>query len=373
VTPIGGVSLSEANVTAGEMFTVTLTDATGLLSATGTGVSGSGTTALTITGSFSQVNAALATLADKEAAPGVDTLTLKATDSNGGTATPGAIAVTTNGPVISVPNAKFISVNHATAITGIRLSLVGTPGKGETLTATLKDANGLLSATGMGISGSGTTTLILTGTLGQVNADLSTLQDTNAVIGKDGIRVTVVDSLGETATPATASVTVNGAPVIAAPASASVALGKATSIAGVSLSEAGTTTKETFTVVLTDTNGKLSATGKGITGSGTTTLTITGKLSQVNADLATLKDTDTVAGADTITLNATDSLGGAAAPVAIAVNAAGAHPPGAPAFVAAMAGLGAGVGAASALSAPPPQATPPWRQLIATGGHSALA
>ena len=41
-------------------------------------------------------------------------------------------------------------------------------------------------------------------------------------------------------------------------------------------------------MTLTDTNGVLSATGAGgaITGSGTTSLTITGSLAQVNSDLA---------------------------------------------------------------------------------------
>ena len=41
-------------------------------------------------------------------------------------------------------------------------------------------------------------------------------------------------------------------------------------------------------------------------------LTITGSLAQVNTDLATLRDTDSTAGADTITVNATDSFGNSA-------------------------------------------------------------
>src|SRR5258705_266680 len=98
-------------------------------------------------------------------------------------------------------------------------------------------------------------------------------------------------------------------PVITAPATAVVGVGKPIGISGVSLSETGNTTGETFTVTLVDTNGLLSATGTGITGSGTTTLTITGTLTQVNADLATLTDTDSNLAADTITLTALDSFG----------------------------------------------------------------
>jgi hypothetical protein len=124
----------------------------------------------------------------------------------------------------------------------------------------------------------------------------------------------------------TESITVNGLPVITAPGTATVAQGQATAISGLSLSETGNTTTsgETFTETLTDTNGLLSATGAGVSGSGTTSLTITGSLTQVNSDLATLTDKDGTAGSDTITLNATDSFGNAATQKTIAVTVPGA-------------------------------------------------
>ena len=350
-TAISGVSLSESGNTSGETFTVTLSDASGLLTASGTGVSGSGTKALTISGSLAQVNADLATLAVQENAPANDAIILNASDSLGDSAAPGTIAVTTDGPVIGIPGPKVIGVGHAAGIAGIKLLLIGQAGKGETFTVNLKDANGLLSATGTGVSGSGANSLMITGTLAQVNADLATLQDANPVAGKDAIKLTASDSLGETATAQTLSVTVNGSPVIAAPTSATVTAGKATAIHGVKLSESGNTSgAETFTVTLSDTNGLLSATGKGITGNGTTTLTITGSLATVNKDLAKLTDKEAAAGSDTITLNATDSFGNAATPASIAVTttaAAFVQPPSAPAaFVAAMAAhVGASAGA----------------------------
>ena len=341
-TAISGVSLSETGNTAGETFTVTLTDLAGLLTATGTGVSGSGTKSLTITGSLAQVNADLATLAVLEAAPFADTLTMNAIDSLGDSASTSTIAVTTNGPVITVPGTKIIGVGHATTISKVSLSLIGPSTKGETYTVILKDTNGLLSATGSGVTGSGTNTLTITGTLGVVNGDLATLQDTNAFVGKDTIKISASDSLGETATSQNVAVIVNGLPVVAAPTGVAVTAGKATAIPGVILSEAGTTTGETFTVTLTDTNGLLSAKGKGITGSGTTKLTISGSLSQVNTDLKSLTDTDSVVSSDTITITATDSLGNAGAPVSIAVTVGAlAQVPGGTsvaAFVAAMAG-----------------------------------
>ena len=63
---------------------------------------------------------------------------------------------------------------------------------------------------------------------------------------------------------------------------------------------------------MTDGTGVLTATGTGVSGSGTTSLTISGSLSQVNADLTTLSDTDSSAGSDTITLTASDSFGNVA-------------------------------------------------------------
>ena len=80
-------------------------------------------------------------------------------------------------------------------------------------------------------------------------------------------------------------------------------------------------------MTLSDGQGKLSATtsaeggGGSISGSGTTSLTITGTLSQVNADLATLSDTDPSSGSDTITLTAKDSFGNSAQQQTIAVTA----------------------------------------------------
>ena len=96
-----------------------------------------------------------------------------------------------------------------------------------------------------------------------------------------------------------------------------------------SLAESGSTSDETFTVTLSDGQGKLSATtsaeggGGSISGSGTTSLTITGTLSQVNADLATLSDTDPSSGSDTITLTAKDSFNNSAQQQTIAVTASG--------------------------------------------------
>src|SRR5208337_2683826 len=111
------------------------------------------------------------------------------------------------------------------------------------------------------------------------------LTDTDGTTPSDTITLNASDSFGNTAALQTIAVTVNGLPVITAPASATLGVGETGAISGVSLSESGDTSGETFTVTFADANGDLSATGIGVSGPETTSLTITGSLSQVNSDL----------------------------------------------------------------------------------------
>ena len=322
-TAIAGVSLAESGSSANETFTVTLSDSQGLLSASGAGVLGSGTTKLTISGSLDQVNAELATLSDTDPSSGSDTITLTAKDSFGNQAPTQTIAVTASGgPVLTVPGSQTVGLNHATAIAGVSLAESGSSAN-ETFTVTLSDSQGLLSASGAGVLGSGTTKLTISGSLDQVNAELATLSDTDPSSGSDTITLTAKDSFGNQAPTQTIAVTASGGPVLTVPGSQTVGLNHATAIAGVSLAESGSSANETFTVTLSDSQGLLSASGAGVLGSGTTKLTISGSLDQVNAELATLSDTDPSSGSDTITLTAKDSFGNQAPTQTIAVTASG--------------------------------------------------
>jgi hypothetical protein len=114
-------------------------------------------------------------------------------------------------------------------------------------------------------------------------------------------------------------------PTITVPGAQTIGVNKAASIYGVSLSESGNTAGETFTVTLSDTSGLLSASNSAgatvIVSNGNKTLTISGSLTQVNAALGTLTDSEATNASDSITLNATDSFGNAAPQQAIAVTA----------------------------------------------------
>ncbi len=334
---IGGLSLSETGNTAGERFSVTVSDVNGLLTASGAGVTltGSGTTSLTIGGQLAQVNAALATLKDSDATAPADTLTLAASDAYGNTASK-TVAVTVNAaPVVQAPASATVVLGQAVAIGGVAIAESGSTA-GEIFTVTVQDQRGLLAATGPGVSGSGTVAgLSITGTLAQVNAALATLTDSVSDGAPDKISVFATDSYGNHAHAGGIAVGVNGRPVLAAPAAATVAVGQATTIAGVSLAESGTTTGEIFTVTLSDTAGLLTANGAGVTltGAGTTSLTISGALPQVNAALATLADTAAGAASDNISVAASDSYGGVAAAASIPVTVSGVAAPAATASV----------------------------------------
>ena len=268
---ITGVSVTESGNTTGETFTATLSDITGVLSATATGggdtvsSSNSGHT-LTITGTLDQVNADLKTLTDTNGTAGTtDPITLKATDGFNNTTTQ-QIAVTVNGaPVLTTP-AQTIGITQADMITGVSVTESGNT-TGETFTATLSDITGVLSATATGggdtVSSSNSGhTLTITGTLDQVNADLKTLTDTNGTAGTtDPITLKATDGFNNTTTQQIA-VTVNGAPVLTTPAQ-TIGITQADMITGVSVTESGNTTGETFTATLSDITGVLSATATG--------------------------------------------------------------------------------------------------------------
>ena len=319
-----GFSVSDPNAQA-TGITVTLTDTIGQLAASATGggsVAGSGTTTLTVSGTVAQVNADLATLSYTASTAGTDNIVVNSVDSLGSSGLQANVQITVlpvTPPVISVPGTS-LAIKRGTngAIAGVSFVYADGAVAGELLTATLTDAAGGLSLNtaisggGGTMTGSGTHTLSVTGTLAQVNTDLTTLSYSSTTPGNDTISIAASGTHGGQANAASFIVQTNGMPIITAPASVNLVLGKATAVSGVSLGETPPINGETFTVDLNDTAGTLAATGSGVSGSGTSSIVISGSLSQVNADLTTLTDTPAGSAADTITITATDSYGSTA-------------------------------------------------------------
>ncbi len=239
------------------------------------------------------------------------------------------IAPASGTPSTSAPAAATIGVGQPGSVGTVTIAETPLSG-GETFTLNLHDTNGVLTANTGAIGGGGTitssnggTTLSINGTLSQVNADLTTLTDTDGITPSDTIVYTLSDSNGGVGTPVTTTVTVNSTPSISFTTSPfAISQGASSPLGGVSIAETGNTTTsgEMFTAIVSDGAGVLSANtgaaggGGSITPSnGGETLTIAGTLIQVNADLGTLSDTDASAAQDTLTVNASDSFGNSAA------------------------------------------------------------
>jgi hypothetical protein len=225
-------------------------------------------------------------------------------------------------PITSVPANALVTSGTAAAISNISVADPDAISVGETITVALSDSAGLLSANtnapggGGTISGSGTASLTISGSLIQVNADLSTVTDLENAAGTDTILVATNDGRGGSDSHQIA-VAINAPPVTTVPGAQSVPAGVASPIAGVSVADADAVSAgETITVVLSDTSGQLSANsgapggGGTIGGAGTTGLTISGTLDQVNADLSTLTYLANTGGTDAITLATGDGRGG---------------------------------------------------------------
>ena len=209
-TTVSGVSVSDPNLAAGDMVTVTVkegTDDSGLLSIAGggVGVAGNGTRKLVITGTEDEVNADLANLTyqggSTDGAASISaTLTVKTDDANGQSHANIAMTVEQAQPAITAPSTDTVTIGQSTPITGVSVTDTEVPSD-AIITMTLTDIHGLLYATQPGggtVSGSGTKDLVLTGTVAQVDAHLASLAYVGKADGTDVITASVSDGTNST-------------------------------------------------------------------------------------------------------------------------------------------------------------------------------
>ncbi len=252
------------------------------------------------------------------------------------TAAPFDITIETATPSITAPSSATVGLGQPWAVSGVSIAETAGNLSGETYTATLTDATGLLSATASGaasVTGNSSKDLVISGDLTDVNATLQSLTDTDSTNASDTIKINATDSFNNAATQQKIAVTVAGAPTITVPGAQTVGVNQPASIAPITVAESNAASGETFTVTVSDNNGFLSANTSAPNGGGSVTpsnggetLTIQGSLSQVNADLATLTDTDSKIdglNSDTITVTAKDSFGNSAPQQTIGVTANG--------------------------------------------------
>lgn len=306
-----------------DIFTVTINSAFGLLSDPVLGLDDmdSGVPSLTFSGSLAAVNDVLDAVYDFDATPGTDTISLHVTDGYGATDV-SSIAVTVNGlPTISAPGKLTIEAGQTTSIGGISISESGNT-EDETFDVAIyaSDAKGYVALGDDSLGGYEETS----GSLEQVNAALATLRTEFLQAGSDALDIRVT---GGNEVIAQIALTIESPPTITLPSEPAGELsgdiGETLAISGIGVTEAAAAAGETFTVLLTDAGGTLSATGPGVSGAAINALTVSGSLAQVNADLASLRVLDTTVGQNPITISVSDSLGNTAVST-LAVTANGA-------------------------------------------------
>ncbi len=322
--PITGISVNDDN---NNLASTKLTASSGFLKldfaggAHITAGSNNGST-ITIGGTQAQINAALASLTYRASVAGTYSITVLSTDSTGTPLTDSdAFNVTVNpavNPVNTVPGAQTVVSNAALAITDVSVN----DGDGNLATTKLTVVNGKVTVTlggGATISAgvNNSTTLTLSGTQTQINSALGTISytsnldyvgsDTLTVLSSDSSNTPLTDSdtIGITVT----SAVVTNAPVNTVPSSQTATTNISKAITGISVNDVD---GNLATTRLTATAGLL---GVSLAGGATisagannsSTLTLSGTQTQINAALATLTYIHTTAGSFTITVLSTDS------------------------------------------------------------------
>jgi len=105
--------------------------------------------------------------------------------------------LSTDAPQIAAPTSVTVQLGQANPISGLSLSLDSTVPDGGNVAVMLSDSTGLLQVNGsQGITGNDTTTLTLSGTLTEVNSELSSLSYIGRAGGTDDIQVSSYDGGG---------------------------------------------------------------------------------------------------------------------------------------------------------------------------------
>jgi hypothetical protein len=354
-----GLSVSDVDGNSGsETATLSVTGGILNVSSGGSGatVTNSGTSSVTISGTLAQINALLNTdgtssvdyVETNDNPPATETLTLAINDNGntGGGALSASDTATLNitpvndAPVATITPASYGATEQtALNLKGTGLAVSDVDGNSGSETATLSVIEGTLTVTagtsGAVVANSGTSSVTITGTLAQINALLST-DGTSTVSYVDNndnpaasttLTLAINDNgntgggvpLGNSDT-ATINITpVNDAPVATiTPAAYSTTENTTLSLKnnGLAVSDVdGNSGSETVTLSVTDGILNVSAGGSGatVTNSGTSSVTVSGTLAQINA----LLNTDATSSVDYVE---TDDNPAASATLTLAIN-----------------------------------------------------
>ncbi|PTS89276.1 hypothetical protein, partial [Caulobacter sp. HMWF009] len=325
---VSGLAIANSDaVTYGKQFTTTISNAQGLFSAVASGsgtVQGVGTTSLTLTGSLAELNAELASLtivSPTFVGAASNSLTILTSDQFGGTASQTFALPINQQPFLNFSSSapRIAQVGQPLLVDGLSISVPAGGGVPPVITVTLTDQAGLLSATPVGggtVSGAGSKTLILSGTLAEVNGGLASLTYTDPVTN-----LVILDEIKAMVGPGgdrgSMIILVNDPTKVVGPASLAAVAGQTASSLGFSL-QGSVVGHNNVTVTLTAASGLLSATaptgdtGSGVSGAGTRSVILRGDYFKVAAELASLTYTapGSGSGADSLSITIDDGRGG---------------------------------------------------------------
>ena len=231
---------------------------------------------------------------------------------------------------VTAPDTAADGVGQNNPLRGYRIAITD-PVKGETVQAVIMTNAGDLNVfgqtgsytgvmNGVTITGGRPTCITLTGSVNAVNGALHTLTNDEPSTASDELWINVSDSEGDNTNSSADTLwtplSTAAAPELSVVRSVSGPSGKPTLLPAFTVSEAGAFSDESFTVTLSDRSTELTDNVRGVTGSGSTSLTLRGSLNLINAQLKHLYATfvNTPAGHDTMTITVTDSFGNTTAP-----------------------------------------------------------
>jgi hypothetical protein len=355
IFPVTGASLYDpwAAATSG---TLALNVSTTLGTVSGTNssgipLSGSGTSNIAVSGTFTEINYDLAHLTVSSTQAGTASVKVDVYDQAGVEVYKYVpINIYAPNPVVVVPNSQ---VTNGGATLAIGTVAVPYPASGNIISGVsvsdpfaaihngdiavkVQTSLGTISGTddssfnpvgsGNALSGSGTSTINISGTLAQVNADLSTLtfMSSQAQLGTAWIQVEMWDQVATYAIQSI-PITVLGSPPLTVPGPQTTTVGAHLAITGASVSNSWTdATSGTLTLKVTTTQGTISGTdgignalaatdnagnNPAVTGLTPYGIQASGSFSQINTDLANLTFTSSSAGDARLTVAVWDQAG----------------------------------------------------------------
>jgi hypothetical protein len=343
----GAIGLTDASASGtSDSLSLSVSDGTLTLGST-TGIAfGSGANAsssMTITGTFVNLNAAVAGLvyAPNPGYSGSDSMQISLKDSGDGLSGSGSVAITVNAlapPSVAAPSNASLKENSTYGFSGAAISVTDATASGTSDSLTLSVTNGKLSlgsTTGLTFSSgsNNSSSMTVTGTLANLNAALNGLvyTPTPGFSGRDSLAISINDSIDKLTGSAAVAIAVD--PYVTAPPTASVlengtysfSASAADPITVTDGAASGTSDSLTLTVL----HGKLTlASIAGLTftsgANGSSSITVTGTLANLNAALNGLVYAPATGytGSDTLTVGVTDPGDGLSGSAIVAITVA---------------------------------------------------